>query len=262
MKKLAPGIYNNMSSNLSDILQQLDTISIDSGLDIFIPSLKRTVKFKPLNLKQQKGLLTSSIDESLTKLSFNSFFYDIIKTNVLEDINVNNLLTIDRSVIALNLRAKALDSVITIQDKSIDLNAVVESAPLVQIDNYPLNGVVDEGNIVIKLAAPSLGTDNELNNFALSKKNQDTDFKAVIGELFVYELTKFISFITIKNGDATTEISFSTTKVADRIAIVEKLSSNITNRILDFIKSYRNLETLYTKVDDVTIDIDGSFFTV
>jgi hypothetical protein len=251
-----------MSSNISDVLKQLETISVESGIDVFIPSLQKTVKFKTLNLKQQKGLLTSSIDESLTKLSFNSYFYNIIKDNILDTLDINQLLTIDRSIIALNLRTKALESTALIQDKTIDLNKVVDNVPNVQINNYPLENVIIDKNITVKVKAPSLGIDNDLNSFALSKKNQDSDFKAVIGELFVYELTKFITDININTGETSTDISFTSTKVADRIAIVEKLPSSVVNKVLDFIKNYRNLETLYLKVDDVTIDIDGSFFTV
>jgi len=251
-----------MSSNISDVLKQLETISIESGIDVFIPSLQKTVKLKALNLKQQKGLLTSSIDESLTKLSFNSYFYNIIKDNILDTLDINQLLTIDRSIIALNLRAKALESTVLIQDKTIDLNKVVDNVPNVQIRNYPLESVIIDKNITVKVKAPSLGVDNDLNSFALGKKNQDSDFKAVIGELFVYELTKFITDININAGETPTVISFASTKVADRIAIVEKLPSSVVNKVLDFIKNYRNLETLYLKVDDVTIDIDGSFFTV
>jgi hypothetical protein len=251
-----------MSSNISDALKQLETISIESGIDVFIPSLQKTVKFKVLNLKQQKGLLTSSIDESLTKLSFNSYFYNIIKDNILDTVDINQLLTIDRSIIALNLRTKALESIALIQDKTIDLNKVVDNVPNVQIKNHSLESIIVDNNITVKVKAPSLGVDNELNSFALSKKNQDSDFKAVIGELFVYELTKFITDININVGEAPTIISFTSTKVADRIAIVEKLPSSVVNKVLDFIKNYRNLETLYLKVDDVTIDIDGSFFTV
>jgi hypothetical protein len=251
-----------MSSNISDVLKQLETISIESGIDVFIPSLQKTVKFKALNLKQQKGLLTSSIDESLTKLSFNSYFYNIIKDNILDTLDTNQLLTIDRSIIALNLRTKALESTALIQDKTIDLNKVVDNVPNVQIKNYPLESVIVDNNITVKVKAPSLGVDNDLNGFALSKKNQDSDFKVVIGELFVYELTKFITDININAGETPTVISFASTKVSDRIAIVEKLPSSVVNKVLDFIKNYRNLETLYLKVDDVTIDIDGSFFTV
>jgi len=251
-----------MSSNIADILKQLDTISAENGIDVYLPSQKRSVKFRPLNLKQQKSLLSSSIDESLTKLSFNSTFYNIIKENILDTVNPDLLLTIDRSAIALTLRSNSLDSKITVNDKQIDLNKVITNIPLVPLDTYPLNAIADDGTVVVKLSAPTLGSDNELNKFALSKQGQNTDFKTVIGELFVYELTKFIQSVTIKGTESDTVIDFYSLKTADKIAIAEKLTSTATNKILDFIKSYRALEALYTKVDDESIDIDGSFFTV
>ena len=46
-----------MNPNVNDLLKQLDNINQQALIDIYIPTLKRTVKFKNLTLKKQKNLL-------------------------------------------------------------------------------------------------------------------------------------------------------------------------------------------------------------
>lgn len=250
--------------SIDEVLKQLNTLSVESGIEVFIPSLQRAVKFKALNLKQQKGLLKSSIDESLTKLAFNNYFYDIIRNNVLEQININNFYTFDRTVIAMTLRAKGLDSNLTIQDKTIDLNAKIESNKSVIIDQATLSSSIEDGNILVNVKAPTLGVDKELNEYAALKTRAQAadDFKTTIGELFVYELIKFIQRLSIKSETGVTEMDFSTLKTADKVSVVENLPSTVTNKILDFVRAYREVESKFTDVDGESIDVTGSFFTV
>jgi len=252
-----------MSSNISDVLKQLDTLNTENGFDVFVPSLKRTVKFKPLNLKQQKGLLKSSIDESLTKLSFNTFFFSVIKENILDTVSTELLYTFDRSAIALAFRARGLDNQYKVNDRTYDLTNKLNDIPSIDTALQPLNAVYEDNNIRVTVTAPTLIADNELNTFALNKTGTSTDdFKTVISELFVYELTKFISSIEITNGENNTTINFFQTKASDRVAIVEKLPSTLINKILEFIKTHREFEARFTAIEDINIDIDGSFFTV
>lgn len=251
-------------ANIDDVLKQLNAISVESGIEVFVPSLQRVVKFKALNLKQQKGLLKSSIDESLTKLAFNNLFYDIIRTNILEQVNINQFYTFDRTAIAMTLRAKGLDSSLTIVDKTIDLNQKLESNKSIAIDEQLLTAAIEDGNILINLKAPTLGIDKELNEYAALKMQSQAadDFKTTIGELFVYELVKFIQKLAIKTETGVTETDFSTLKTADKVAVVENLPSTVTNKILDFVKSYREIEAKFTDVEGESIDVTGSFFTV
>lgn len=250
-----------MNANVNDLLKQLDNINQQALIDIYLPTLKRTVKFKNLTLKQQKHLLRSAIDESLTKLSFNTNIYNIIKENNTESIDVNTLTTIDRTVIALTLRSTGIDKIYNNGERDINLEDVISNVPNIELTN--LEHTFTNDSITISLTAPQLRTDFELSNYSLTKlKQQSTDLKSIIGELFIYELLKFIKTVTIKSGETDTEVIFSSIRIEDRISIVEKFSSNITNIILDFIKAYRILENKFCKIGDTTIDIDGSFFTI
>ena len=250
-----------MGNSIDDILKELDTLSIQESLDIFVPSLNKYVKFKKLTLKQQKELLKTSIDENLIKLSFNILMNEIIAENIIEGIDTRSLLTFDRNAIAVGLRVKSLESKYKTDDnKEIDLNGFIRHYPEIKIDKNQLKSDIIESNFTVLLEAPNLQTDKELSQYALNKiKNSaNNDIKVIVGELVIYELVKFIKFIKIQEK----EVNFSTLPVKERITIAERLPSSITNRIFDFVKAFRDIEGQYSKVEDTVIDIDGNFFTV
>jgi hypothetical protein len=253
-----------MSSNVADILKQLDTLNQQSGVAVYIPSLKRTVKFKALNLRQQKNLLKSSVEETLTKLSFITNFYSIVQENILETLNINDLYIFDRIAIAIALRASSIDSKYTIEDNVFDLNDKLKEIPSIAIDIDAITAVVDVQNFTVALEVPRLGVDRDISAIVMNKirSSQNDDIRTLIGELFVHEIIKFVKTVTFKTETGDTVVEFANIKTEDRLAVIEKFPTLITNQILDFIKRYRELENKFTGLDDNAIEIDGSFFTI
>jgi hypothetical protein len=249
-----------MTSTVSDILKQLDNISNEEGISIFVPSLKKNIKFKALNLKQQKELLKTSIDENLVKVSFNILLNSIIAENIIDAVDTNNFFTFDRSAIAVALRAKSLDNIFVQNEKSVDLNDFLSKYTEIEFSNSDLLTEISDNNITISLKAPSLLLDKEINTYSLNKmkSSNNSDVQTIIGDLVVYEFIKFISAVRVQEK----EITFNTLPIKEKITITEKLPSNITNKVFNFIKNYRDLESKFTKHDDTSIDIDGSFFTI
>ena len=49
---------------VNDFLSELDRIGYEQSIPVYIPSMKKTVKFKQLTTAQQKELLKSSIDRA------------------------------------------------------------------------------------------------------------------------------------------------------------------------------------------------------
>jgi hypothetical protein len=253
-----------MSSNVADILKQLDTLNQQSGVAVYVPSLKRTVKFKALNLRQQKNLLKSSVEETLTKLSFITNFYSIIQENILETLNINDLYIFDRIAIAIALRATSIDSKYTIEDSVFDLNDKLKEIPSVVIDTDTISTIVDIQNFTVALEVPRLGIDRDISATVMNKirSSQSDDIRTLIGELFIHEIIKFVKTVTFKTEAGDTVVEFANIKTEDKLAIIEKFPTLITNQILDFIKKYRELENKFTGLDDNAIEIDGSFFTI
>jgi hypothetical protein len=250
-----------MADTVADILKELDSLSIEDSIEIFVPSLQQNVKFKKLTLKQQKDLLKTSIDENLVKLAFNILLSSIIAENIIDKVDVNSLYTLDRAAIAVSIRAKSLDNKYrAAEDKEINLNELVNLYSTLPLDKTKLQQVTQDNNFTVLLGAPSLSVDKELSTYAINrmKSAPTNDLKLIVGELVIYELIKFIKSLKIQDK----EIFFGSLTVKERVAIAEKLPSTITNKIFDFVKQYRDIETQYVKLDDTIIDIDGNFFTV
>lgn len=253
-----------MSNNVNDILKQLNALNISNSIDVYIPSLEKTIKFKNLNLKQQKELLKSSIDETLTRLTFINNFYNIIEENALEPIDVANLFVFDRFAIAVALRAAGLNSNYTIDSKVLDLKDILNQINKIEHNKQLLSTTISIDNITLKLEAPTLGTEREVSiRTALQLKDTpDKDVKTIIGELFVYEIIKYIDTITFFTSEGEQTSSFKQLTVEDRLAVAEKLPSTLISKILDFIKIYRAYENSYITYNEVTINIDSSFFSI
>jgi hypothetical protein len=251
------------NTNINDVLKQLDDLNRQTGINIFVPSLQRNLKFKPLNLRQQKNLLKSSIEETLTKLSFITNFYSILQENILDGFDISSLCVYDRPAIAIAMRAASLDSKFTIEDDTYDLNEKIREFTDIKPTIAPLT--VEEQNFQILLEAPKLGLDRDISSSVLTKfRNSKTeDVKTIVGELFIHEIIKYIKEVTIKTNDGDSTLDFSALKLDVKISVAERFPTTITNKVLEFIKTCRDFESQYTKLDDEnSIEIDGSFFAI
>lgn len=249
-------------SNTADLIKQLEELNRTNAFSVFIPSLKKEIKIKNLNLKQQKALLKTSIDETLTKLSFISSFYSIIQENVLDNINISDLYTFDRTAIAIALRAHSLDATYSYNDKKINLLDKVNEFTNIKTD-IEFDKKIEFNGFTVELAAPKLGVDKNISEYSFNtiKTLEDKDFKNIIGELFVHELVKFIKSVSIM-GDKPFSLEASNTKISEIIYIVERFPSTLTSKILEYVKSYRDLEAKFTNVGDINIEVDGAFFSI
>jgi hypothetical protein len=86
----------------SDLLDKLNKINEESSVQIFVPSIGREVKFKPLNIKQQKDLIKTSMDGAISGASLSQVINNIILNNTEEQIDFK---VYDRYAIAMGLRS-------------------------------------------------------------------------------------------------------------------------------------------------------------
>ena len=253
-----------MNNSVTDIISQIEAVNQQTGVDVYVPSLKRYVKFRPLNLKQQKDLLKSSVEETLTRLSFITSFYTIIQENILETIDINSLYVFDRIAIAIALRSTSLDSSYTINDITVNLQDKLSEIPLIVIDNEKITNIATVDGISVTLEVPRLGVDKDVCNSILNKirTSQKEDVRTLIGDLFINEIIKYVKTITVGSGETESTTVLSNLKIENRLSIVEKFPTTLTKQILDFIKTYRSFEEGFTKTGDLNLEIDGSFFAI
>jgi hypothetical protein len=240
-------------NNIASFIKKIEGIK-DDNIDVYIPSREETQSFQCLNLKQQKDIISSVVDGVAGVVGFTR----ILNKIVLDSGSDDSLKVYDRAPIAVALRVDALGSEYTSDGQVVDLNEVLESYrdhkhTLSDTETIKYRGItvdvrvptlIEESNIVKKL-------EEEV------KRNGDNNNKN-LGSIYVYEIVKFISSVKFKDN----VIDYTSLKPADKIKLIESLPLALNKLVIRFIENIRKEEREILTVDDVTIEIDPSFFDV
>jgi hypothetical protein len=262
--------------DFNDALNLINSVAEDFTVDVWIPSKNKTIKFKELNANQQKKLLGVAIDNSVYNTGFTNSFYDILKNNIIDDVEldfIDNLSLLDKASIAITLRRQISENITVTFDsknkisKSFPVDDIVERFKTCQI---PKDEVVEVNNekhsIKILLTYPTVKTELEFDKeFSKTHKKADQvksqeDVQNIITEAFISETTKYINKLWISDN----EINFNLLSPKQKVQIIEKLPSNIMQKILENISRWKNLSDDLLKVEfedySKVITIDSILF--
>lgn len=253
-------------TDFDKLLNDINRLNEQDEQLIYVLSKNDTVPFKPLTLKQQKEIITSTTHETPT-MEFLNVLDKIIEENCLDvDTVVRN---IDRSLIALQMRADSVGSVLELYNKqgetlTVDLNTHIESVKNSSNDvENMLNFTVKSESIRIDCEVPTLKQDGELNN-RFSENNIKTDsdtLDKMVGDVYVYEVLKYIKTISTQQ----TKLNLQTeTDLDSKIKIIENMPMSLCNEIVKNIKQVRNVENQSLKSDQLEgllIPVDATIFT-
>jgi hypothetical protein len=234
-------------------LNLLNSASDFFKIDVWIPSLKKTLQFKEMEAKQQKLLLSSAIENSVYNSSFSKVFYDIIKNNLIysdefkkEDLDTLNIF--DKASIAIHLRHK-ISNILKVNfdpdnkiSGNVELSLVLEKVKNIEYkDNVEVEIANDNASIKVVLKLPSIKNemdyDQELADI-FKKTNDlktDDDVKILITEAFISEAAKYISKLYVSSQ----EIYFESLTLRQKIQITERLSSTIMQKILETVSAWK-----------------------
>ena len=252
--------------NYSTLLKDLQELSDSKSITAFVPSLNKEITLKPLNVKQQKSIIRSAIDPALTNITFTNAVNDIIVENSPADIE---FYAVDRPSLLIALRVQALGRVLNITQKDVsyevDLQPHVDTFNTHTFDTDLLTGVVDSSGIRATLLAPTITIDTRINKSAskTTSKSIKTSADALysIGDLFVYELVKYITTLEF-NGNV---IDFTGINIKQGIDAVESLPMALSGKIVAFIEKLKTYEDNFTKIAHIDkkldIGLDATFFT-
>ena len=241
---------------LNDILSKLNEINFEDTVNVFIPSLQRTVSFKPLSLQQQKEILKSGISsEIFNLLEFNVIFNAIIDQNSLEK---NNYRLLDKPVIAFALRNKFTTQLLESEDKQIDTKIFIDKKLNVEASAFE-DFFIEEGSLKITAQAPNIAIDQIVSKMQLGKikKASNIDLTNIIGEMYVFEVLKYIK--TIQIGELQQDMSLLT--IEDRLKLIEQLPASIITKLNALIaEKFKNPEEEYLTAEGVKLTLDARLF--
>ena len=254
----------NQYTELIDILQEVNEKDV---IPVYVPSLQRSVDFKPITVQQQKGIISTSLESSLNTMAFNIITNDLIKECCLED-NIT-IHTFDKPSILVSLRGYMLGYNIvgqnqTGEDVEVNIEDHCKKFSTHKLPKTLLNSkTIKHGDIQINFKPPLLDVDSAVNKKArgvIDKLLKDRDISNSIGEVIVYELVKYISGISI-NGKV---LEFDYKDTLQLAKVVEQLPLKVSKLIITEVEKIKKYEdkfgTIQVGKEKVTIVVDARFF--
>lgn len=244
--------------SVSNILNKLKEINNSNLVSVFVPSAKKQMSFTPLSVKQQKDLIKSGLDGALAGVTISNIINDIIINNSSEK---HKFLTTDKFPIILSLRNQSFGNIFTLKEDDkqtvFDLNDIL-SKKLVYSYPEQVSFNLEDTEVSIALDLVSLEDDSKINSVQIekSKKNKDENISDTVGSLFIYEIVKFVTGITINKE----ELNLSSLPVKDRLNVIENLPAVLNNQILDYIQKFRKEEAEYITTDAGVLPVDARLF--
>lgn len=261
-----------MNNNYKDLLADIKKLKNEESHDLFVPSSSTTVSFSPLTVKQQKELITSGMDLNIENLSFSNLLNKIILENCKS--KGTPLLTVDRPIIALQLRAHALGYNLVIktddnEDVTIDLKEHINSCMTESLSEEDRKFTVTTNGVTIECNTPTIQQDTKFNREltrVMKKTNanrkSEIDPGLMIGELYVHEIVKYIATVTI--GENVLDMTKGEVPIESLVTVFESLPMSVSKALTQRIKKARKpelkaLEHASLPTGD-TITLDSTLF--
>jgi hypothetical protein len=242
------------------LLDKLNKINNDNAISIFVPSVNKEIKFKPLNIKQQKDLIKTAMDGAAAGATLNQTLNDIIVTNALEQITFK---VYDRYAIIIALRSAIIGDVYMHGDGEVKLSTILkQNIKDFKQKTFVESAKIDYHTIIASIELPSIAKDIKINERFIKnvkiKENSD-NYGEAIGNLYVYEIVKFIKSLQIEGDDEIYD--FENLSLKDCVAIVESLPAGLNTKIIEFIEGIREIENGFLQTENGMVEISAAFFT-
>jgi hypothetical protein len=247
--------------NVNDFLASLNTLAEKNSIDVYLPTLQRSVKFKSVTAKQHKSLYTCVRDNVIYNTKFFILTHDIIKDNCLEPDVIKQLTIIDRVFVLLALRKGILGT--TIKQKNADFSNCIQAATSVTL---PVNEAFVNSGVKIEVQVPTLedayNMEKELRG-NLEPKTLTVDM--LTQEVILNSLCKYIKNIWIVGESEDTDLNFSSFSYKDRITLIEQLPATVLTSMQSFAGKVTSIQDNATKAlandnTEVQFFINADFF--
>lgn len=254
-----------MSNNIDSILKLINQTIVDSySIKLWVPSLIaheiESISFKPLNISQQKDLLSTAVVQDLYNTNFTKAAYSILKENYLSNdiLPLHNLNILDKMVILLSLRS----NINPVYNKT-NINDIIKD---IQNSDFSVfsSQILELDNIKLYCSLPTIHTEFlcESEREYIDTEDINEQIQHVVSETVINELTKFCFTAVI--GEET--IIFDNFTFSERKQILNKLPAFLLEKALNYIISCRKqLETYLTlnKTEETSniLQINGVFFS-
>lgn len=243
-------------NDFNQILTSVKAITDNQRTELFVPSANVSVVFKPLTAKQQKDLIKTAADNKLNMVSLLDTVNSILLTN---SITKCEFLVSDRNYIIAQLRAATISPTYIYKEKTYDLLQLAKNRVI--IADSLKQQTIETTDLTVYCKIPSLQLDTVYNTVLLKSADDTKKSSDLLGELFIYEVLKYVQ--KIHSPALGVDITMSDLAVKQQFQLLESLPASLYNKIVEYINKVKEFEATLLKIDDDTIEIDinQGFFT-
>jgi hypothetical protein len=245
-----------MSSTISkELLGKIS--SAGDKVNVYVNSKDKTIKCNPLNVKQQKELISTAVSGIEGVLNFNIYQNQIILDNTDDD----ELLVYDVIPIIAKLRIEALGNTIYNEGNtsSITVDDILNNVEDRSGTTFESTKVISFDGIELHLQIPTIKQDIMVTKKCLNevKRSKDDD-ENTVGLLYIYELIKYVTKISVEGED----ILFADISINNRRKIIESLNLKFYTELSNFLSVITQYNNNILTKDDETVAIDIEFFDI
>jgi hypothetical protein len=227
------------------------------------------VKCKSLTTAQLKDLIKAVVDSPITQSRFNSAATKIFKDSVVLHSGYTPTV-VDRLLFLIETRINSISSTIALTNSDniqvdVDLNkvkmellnSIKEKQSLFHVKTF------EEGKFSLAVATPTLFVEEQLNEEIYTTFDLDVTDKEsirnVIADMFVYEIAKYISSLTL---DGTNTLDFTKTSFQERVNVLQRLPVTLTQKVVEYVEKQKSLLDNHLIVNGLYLSVDSAFFTI
>lgn len=242
---------DNKNLNFDKALQAIQSITDSFVVDVWIPSVKKSYKFKEIDAKQQKSLLASALNSSVYNSNFVKNFYKILEQNFVseDEISVLNDFTIyDKIAIALALKKQISDETRVVFDEKNNIAKNIKIKPIIEKfkdfetpQDADIEFKNDSVSIKIQISLPTIKKEFDYESEIHKKEKRVDDIRniedvqTIVADAFISETTKYIKEVLINDEN----INYQDYDFHKKIILVEKLPSAIVQKILENVSKWK-----------------------
>jgi hypothetical protein len=211
--------------------------------EIYVPSLRKTLKFKHLTAGQQEKFVQALVDNPGTQSRFTLTLIDIIKENIEDKSVVNQLTVLDRYAIGIGLRVASIGKNLKTEVEAepgisytVDLESNLKFVKE-KVNHNPFDPItIDDFKIEVQYPTISQEAANE-RFFKRDESAMDgtpEGVRSIISNAFVGDAMMFMKTLTITRpeGDPLV-IDFNAITLQDKLDLVRRLPNTVLEKMLD-----------------------------
>ena len=252
-----------ISHSIDSLMSDIDKLKEQAYYSVYVPSLRKSVNFAPLEIKHQKELLIAGSDPELAQFKFLTALNNVIRDCVVD--KTTPILVTDRPLIALTIRDKCVSNTFNYIDEDglslkVDLSEHIKRRKKLKLLTRDKTWKVTSDKIKLSCSIPTLTQDDMFNTYIYNKRPTDfTGAPPSAGDIFIGELAKFIDSIQIGEQSIDCRKLLTPTQV---VSVLERLPMSITYELTEKLRPAREQEMASIETDDeVIIPIDARLFT-